>query len=266
MIHPGTFETITRAGFAARGIIYCLIGYLALQLDRAEDPAGALGHLATGSGRALLLVMAAGLGGYGCWRLAEAVVDSEGHGDGAKGIAVRLGGAASGIIHLLLALYAAALGMDSAGGGGGDAAREGARAALDLPGGSVILTVLAAALVATGIYQLVEAARARFLKHLDWRAAKRAWVEWIGRAGYAARGIVFLIVGWFLVRAAIDRSPGEAGGMDSALDSLPDDLRWPVATGLLLFGVSSLVAARYRRITDPHVLARLRGKLGQVTR
>lgn len=261
----GAMEAMTRAGFAARGLMYLIIGYVALRGGRSEGPPGALEKLAGGAGGLLLAAMAVGFLGYGLWRLTEAWIDSEGHGGGAKGGAVRAGGAVSGLVHLGLAFLAARLAGGSRG-GSDDAARDGAAATLDLPGGWIVLAGLAAGLLATGAYQLVKAARADFLRHLDPKASARGWVEGLGRAGYAARGIVFAITGWFLGRSAWEERASQAGGLDRALASLPDSLEVGVAAGLLLFGLFSLVEARHRRINDPHVLERLGGAVRDAAR
>jgi hypothetical protein len=256
----GKMETATRAGFAARGIMYLLIAFLALWSGRSEDGAGALKLLDSGAGRALLAVMALGFFAYGVWRLAEAFIDSEGHGSKAKGLAVRAGGAVSGFIHLGLGVYAAKLAAgegDGAGGGGGT--EEGAATALSLPGGEGLLMAAAAALVAVALVNVVKAIRAGFLKHLDARAAAQDWVKWVGRGGYLARGVVFAIMAWFLLRAAEAASAEQAGGIGDALAWLTGWPRILVAVGLGLFGVFSLVEARYRKINDPHVVDRLRG-------
>lgn len=263
MLSLASMTTLTRIGFAARGIMYVLIGYLAIRSGRTEDGAGALAFLDSGIGKPLLIVMALGFVAYGIWRLSEAFVDSEGHGSDAKGVAVRIGGAASGLIHLGLAFFALSLGMGG-GSAGGDGTQQGAATALSFPGGQVALTVAAAALIATGLYQIVKAARADFLRHLDPKAAHAAWVEWLGRAGYAARGIVFILIGWFLWNAAREANAAEAGGIGEALESLPGGFQAAVAAGLLLFGLFSLVEARYRRINDPHVIERLKGKAQEV--
>jgi hypothetical protein len=262
----GRTEALTRLGFAARGLIYILIGFLALQAGRAEDPAGIIEYLGSGAGRLLLGLIALGLLAYGLWRLSEAVVDSEGHGNDARGVAIRIGGAASGVIHLGLGFYAAKLAINGGRGSAGDGAEEGAATALALPGGWMLLTLAAAALALTGAYQLVKAAKGDFLGHLDPEAARRAWVKWIGRAGYAARGIVFLVMAWSLWRAGQETRAEQAAGMDQALAALPPNVELIVAAGLLLFGLFSLVEARYRRINDPHVLARLERRAAQAAR
>lgn len=250
-------ETATRAGFAARGIMYLLIAFLALWSGRSEDGAGALKLLESGSGRVLLAVMALGFLAYGIWRIAEAVIDSEGHGSKAKGLAVRAGGAVSGVIHLGLGLYAAKLAAGRPAESGGT--EGGAATALSLPGGEVLLLVAAGAVLATAAVNLLKAAKGGFLKHPDARAAEQAWVKWVGRGGYAARGVVFAIMALFFWRAAQAASAAKAGGIGDALDWLSGWPRLLVAAGLGLFGIFSLVEARYRRINDPQVAARLRG-------
>ena len=262
MLSVPTLETFTRIGFAARGVMYFVIGYLALRSGRTEDGAGAIEMLSgDGPWAVLIWAMAAGFVAYGLWRLSEALIDTEGHGSDAAGIAARLGGAVSGIVHLGLAFYAASLasGGGSGGGGGGSGTQSGARTALDLPGGELILYAAAAALLATGAVQLVKAAKLQFLRTLDPAAARMDWVRWIGRAGYAARGLVFLTMAWFFWKAASSSSAGKAGGMSEALDAFSPELRLLVAAGLLLFGLFSLVEARYRRINDPRVVERLKG-------
>ncbi len=250
---PGkSLEILARLGFAARGLMYIVIGWLALRTGRAEDGAGALEYLSGGVGQLLLAVMAIGFLSYGLWRLANAWFDGDGHGSDNKGRAVRAGGAFSGLAHLGLFFYSArlALGDDSAH-GSSDSAREGTATALSIPGGWTLVMVAAAVLLAMGGYQLFKAARGKFLKHLDARATASPLVCNAGRIGYTARGIVFLTMGWFLGRAAMRERAREAGGMDDALASLPGTLQLVVAFGLLLFGLFSLVEARHRRMKDP---------------
>jgi hypothetical protein len=257
-----SLEMFTRIGFAARGLMYLIIGYLALRFGQTESGEGALATLAEGSGKLLLGIMALGFAAYGVWRLSEALVDTEGHGSDAKGSAARIGGGISGVIHLGLAIVAANLasgGGGSGGGGGQSGAEQGAATALALPGGPLLLLVAGAVLIGTGLWQLVKAVKADFLRHLDGRVASEAWVMWLGRAGYAARGIVFVIIGWSLLQAGLSDSAAQAGGMDQALGSLSGTLLSAVALGLLLFGLFSFVEARYRRINDPNVVARLKG-------
>ncbi len=260
MPNIATLETLTRLGFAARGIMYGLIGWIALRTGTSADGQEALDWLRSSAGGLVVAAMALGFAAYGIWRLIEAVVDSENHGSDGKGMVVRIGGAVSGLVHLALALYAARLALGGDGGAsGGAAADSGAATALDLPGGPTLVLIGAIAIAGTGLYQFAKAMRLGFLKHLDPQVAQRSWVKWIGRAGYSARGVTFLLIGYFLYRVWQSENAAAAGGIAQALESLPGDLFILVALGLAMFGMFSLVEAVYRRINDPHALSRLKG-------
>lgn len=240
---------LTRLGFAARGLLYLVIAALVITTGRTEDPAGALQYLGQGGGKILLLILTAGLIAYGLWRLSDAVFDIERHGDGTSAMVKRAGAAASALVHFFLAWQAIKLtqGVASA---QGDRAQEHASSVLQLPGGATLLLVGGLILVGVGIYQLVKAVRASFLKHLEPGIASENWVEWTGRAGYAARGIVFLITGAFLFNAGLAEQASEAGGMAAALSWLNHPWDSIVAVGLMAFGLFSLIEARYRILRD----------------
>lgn len=240
--------TLTRIGFAARGLLYIIIALLVILTGRAEDPSGALEYLGRGGGRILLGVIAAGLSAYGLWRLADAAFDVERHGADQKGLMERLGAAASGIVHLFLAWQAVRLIQGAA--SAGEGTREGARAALQLPGGATMVIIAGVVLLGVGGFQLIKAARGTFLEHLDPRIARQPWVRWTGCAGYAARGFVFLITSYFLLKAGLTEQASEAGGTAQALGWLSSPWDVLIAVGLLGFGLFSLVEARFRRLHD----------------
>jgi hypothetical protein len=242
------FEAVTRLGFAARGLMYAAIGYLALRSGRTEDAGGVMDYLATGTGGFLVAAMAAGFLSYGIWRLLEAWIDSEGRGKDAKAIGARLAGAGSGLIHLGLGAAAVLAALHTKSDGGGDAPENGAAMALGLPGGELLLWIGAAIVAAVGIQQFRKAWSLKFLKHLKPEAAERAWIPWLGRAGFAARGILFLVIGWLVVQAARSHSSAAAGGIDDALGSLPRAVQIAVAGGVILFGFFSLTEAVYRKM------------------
>jgi hypothetical protein len=247
----GKFELLTRTGFAARGILYGLIGWLALKSGRTEDGAGVLAWLDSGNGRILLAAMGVGFLFYAAWRLVEARLDTSGHGNDTKGLAVRAGGVMSGLVHLFLggAALVHAIGDDK-GGSGGDSAQQGAETVLGLPGGWLMVIAGAALLAATGVFQIARAWTTSFMKSLAPSGSARTAICWLGRAGYLARGIVFLVMGLFLFRAGMEERSSEAGGVGQALSSLPSTLQMAVAAGFLLFGLFSLAEARYRRIDE----------------
>jgi hypothetical protein len=256
----GRLEALARIGFLARGLLYFLVGWFALGSGRPEDGSEAIGHLDGTLGSGLLAAMSLGFFGYGLWRLGEAWIDTQGAGSGAKGLALRLGGAVSGVLHLGLGWLALgrALGVRESGGDGGGATQGGAAAALSLPAGQLVLGLAAALLAAAALVQLGKAVRLGFLNHLDPRAARAPAVAWAGRIGFAARGLVFALMSVFLLQAARTAQAGEAGDMGDALAALPQTVRMVVAGGLMLFALFSLVEARFRRINDPRVLDRLK--------
>ncbi len=241
------FEIVTRLGFAARGLMYGAIGWLAIVSGRTQDAKGIIAYLEHQAGAGLVTIMAAGFFSYAAWRFLEAWLDTEDHGRDAKGVAVRLGGAGSGLIHLSLgaaAILAALHGRN----GGGDAPEHGAAMALGIPGGEWLLYLAAAVAAGAGIQQFRKAWTLRFLRHFKPDAAKSGWIAWLGRLGYAARGCVFLVIGWLFLRAAQTHSAGVAGGIDDAIGSLPRPVQLAVAGGMMLFGLFSLAEAAYRRM------------------
>ena len=248
MTTSARLTTLTRVGFATRGLLYIVIAVLVIRTGRTEDASGALEYLGQGGGRILLGVMAAGLAAYGLWRLSDAAFDIERHGAGKSGAAERLGAAASGLVHLILAWQAVRLiqGVTSA----SDGTQAGTKAALQLPGGETLVVIAGLVMLGIGVVQLVKAVKGTFLRHLEPDVARQPWAQWSGRAGYAARGLVFLVIGYLLVRAGVAERASEAGGMAQALSWLTSPLDVLVAIGLLGFGVFSLVEARFRVLHD----------------
>jgi hypothetical protein len=247
---------LTRVGFAARGLLYLIVGYLALRMGRSEDASGALNWLQGRTGGLVLGVLALGFLAYGLWRVLDAVFDTQRKGREMKGIAGRLGGGLSGLVHLGLAFTAVKLALGGTGDSGG--AERGAAAAMDMPGGAAAFIAVAAVLAFMGAAQLVIAARRLFLKHLSGEARGRWWVVAAGCAGFAARGIIFLAAALLAFRAGREQDAAQAGTLGDALMSLDGSLRLVVAAGLALFGAYSLIEARYRIIPDPDLKNRLR--------
>ncbi len=240
--------TLTRVGFAARGLVYIVIALLVLQSGKTEDPSGALGYIAGGAGNWLLALMAAGFIAYGIWRLSDAAFNIEQHEPNSKGLRQRLGAGGSGIVHLFLAWQAIRLIQGAASNSGGNGTQENAQTALQLPGGQALLVLAGLVLIGAGAFQLYKAYKKSFCEKLEPGIANREWVKNVGRAGYAARGVVFLISGYFVLKAGLQEQAGEAGGMEQALSWLTSPWDVLVALGLLMFGLFSLVEARYRVI------------------
>lgn len=254
-------ETFARAGWCARGVVYCLLATFALTSASASDatPQGVFRSVRDmPGGPYLLALLAIGLALYGAYRLYGAALDSDGKGDDAKGIATRIGYAASGIAHFILAWAAVRLASGHA--TGPDGAREQAAAGmlLDMPLGGTLLGAIGLCFLAAAAHQAMKAWTTEFMAGLA--AEAPAWVEPVGRAGLAARAVVFAVIGVSLVRAGWFGSAGEVKGLGDALSALTEHrgLYLLVAGGLFLFGVHSFVEARWRRIRDEDVVARLK--------
>ena len=249
MSHERGLVWLTRLGFAARGFLYLVIAWLAIGTGRAEDLTGALEHLR--GERALLMIILAGFLAYGFWRVTDALFNSEGHGDGKKGALGRAGAGASGIIYLFLAWQAWRL--LKGGGGSEGGAQEQAGTVMELPGGTLLVDAGGIILLLAGLWQVKRAISGDFCKHLRPDIRSESWVKWMGRGGYGARAVIFLVTAIFLISAGLKGDPSEAGGMQDALRWMDSPVNLIVAAGLALFGAFSLVEARFRQINPPPV-------------
>lgn len=242
------FQWLARFGFVTRGLLYIMIAWLVVATGRTEDLTGAMQYVGRGGGRWIMIFVVAGMAGYGLWRISDAAFGMDSGRDHPKAWRRRAAAACSGAIYLYLAFKALRIMLGARHLGGG--AQQNAATALHLPAGTLAIAIAALVLMGAAVVQLWKAGSCSFLEHLD-AAARRPLAKWLGRVGYAARAIIFLTIGWLLARAAIDHSAAEAGGLEQALDALRGPLEIPVAAGLALFGVYSLVEARYRSIHKP---------------
>jgi hypothetical protein len=245
------FSWAVRLGFAARGLVYILVGYLALTATRSTEGAeGAFDLLQDKPlGTPILYLAAVGLFAYGLFRLASLVFDVENKGTSKKGIAERIGHGASGLVHLVLAWTAFKFANGAEQTASDTGTQEAAGTLLSFSFGSLALGVIGLGLLAAAVFQAKGALSANFTRHL---AGAPPIVTTLGRIGYAARAVVFLIMGWSLVRSAWFGTTGEIKSLGDAVRSLADDgtMYTLVAAGLLIFGVFSLLLARYRIVPD----------------
>lgn len=252
-----------RLGYAAKGIVYALVGVLAVQAalgrgGQTTDPQGALGTLTQSpSERALLAMVALGLLGYALWLFVQALLDTENKGSDAKGVAARVGYAGIGVVHLGLALAAARLLLGGGGNQGSEQSTQDWTARLiSQPFGRWLVALVGAIVISVGLYQFYQAYTAKFreeLKLAEMTPTEETWATRMGRLGYAARGVVFSIIGGFLIVAALQSQPEEARGLGGALQTLSEQPYGPwllgiVAAGLVAYGIFMLVQARYRRM------------------
>ena len=254
------FEWLARGGFVARGLIYGIIGILAIKLaigagGTTTNQQGALKTIALQPfGQVLLILVAIGLGGYALWRLVHVLL---GHGpqDSDSGFE-RLAAFASGIVYAGLCAIAVEILLGSGSSGGSSNASKTTAGILGWPAGTWLVGVAGAVLIGIGLYQGYRGLSKDFVKDSKTEQMSprvRSWIEWIGSFGHLARMVVFGLVGAFLIKAAIDYNPNKAVGLDGALAKIAHASYGPfllglVAAGLIAFGVYSLSDARYRRI------------------
>jgi hypothetical protein len=248
-----SFITLVRLGYAARGLVYILLGYLALstQGEAREGASSVFDYLQeVPLGSVLLWVVALGLIAYAGFKFLSAIANIENRESDPKGAMKRIGDAASGVAHLFLAYaaYQFATGGKHAATGGQSQAMAGS--VMDWSLGGFALGLVGLGFLVGASMQAKSAVTADFMKHIDGRAPKG--VEAIGRAGSAARAAVFALIGWSLVQSAWLAQSGKVKGLGEAILALRDNgvIYTLVAIGLLLFGVFSLVMARYRVLPD----------------
>jgi len=249
-----------RAGYAAYGVVYGVVGVLALQAafggsGKTTSQEGAFRSILLAPlGRVLLGLIALGLLGYALWRLFQAIFDPDGEGTDARGIASRFDHGLNGAFHLILAFTAGQL-ILGLGGGGGSPDDWTARL-LAQPLGRWLAGLIGAVIVGAGFYQFYAAYKASFKEELklhEMSGREKKWARRSGRLAYAARGVVFIVIGVFLIQAALRTDPDQARGLGGALQALAMQPFGPyllgaVALGLIAYGIFMLVGARYRRI------------------
>ncbi|MCA1637404.1 MAG: DUF1206 domain-containing protein [Acidobacteria bacterium] len=259
----GWIVPLARFGYAAKGVVYIIIGALAALAaftggGRTTDSRGAFEEILSQSyGKLLLGAVAVGMAAYAIWRIVQAVKDTENKGSDAKGIARRIGYAVIGIIHIGLAYSAAQLIFGSGGKSRGDAApKEWTATLLAQPFGQWLVGAVGLGFIAFAVSQFYKAFTAKFrekLKTNEMDEKTQTFATRFGQAGLSARGVVFGIIGVFLVLAALHSNAGEARGLSGALRALEQQSygQWVlgiVALGLVAYGLYMLVLARYRRI------------------
>ena len=253
-----TVDRLARLGLLSRGLIWLIIGVLAAQValggsDRV-DKNGALHAIAEKPfGEVLLVVLALGFLGYAAWRLMEGSVGHRDQEEGCKRWTKRGSSLFRGGIYLFLAGSTAKYVIT---GGGNDKTQPITARVMAHSGGRTLVLLVGAGIVIGGLAMVVRAFRQKFednLKTGQMPEGLRSATKLIGTTGLASRGLVFVLIGGFLVKAALDFDPHKAKGLDASLKTLAGQAYGPFllfagAVGLLAFAVWSFIEARYRDI------------------
>jgi NADH:ubiquinone oxidoreductase subunit 5 (subunit L)/multisubunit Na+/H+ antiporter MnhA subunit len=258
-------ERLARFGYAAKGVVYFLVGVLAFQAafnwgGRVTGTRGAFFTIASQPlGKVMLFLVAVGLLGYVIWRFVQAAKDPEHNDEGAKAVGRRIAYAISGLIYASLAIFAFRIVFASPGsgsGGGGSSAQQ-AATLLSQPFGRWLLGAVGVAVVAYGFYCFYRAYSTKFKGKLKLAEMSRKEIHWatrIARFGLTAKGIVSVIIGYFIIQAARASDASEVRTTEGALQAIQQGpygawLMGLVALGLIAYGIHLGVQARYRRIS-----------------
>jgi hypothetical protein len=253
-------ERAARAGYFAKGIVYLIIGGLAAvaAFGAGGQTTGSEGALVTilrqPFGSVLLAIIALGLMGYVFWRVVQTTMDPEHKGSDAEGLTIRAYYLVSAVTYGALVVSAVRLIMGGGGSSGG--AEQQTATLMSQPFGRWLVGLVGLLVIAAAIHQWVRAWKAKFRRRMAYEKVgpeAERWLVRLGRAGLTARGVVFAIIGGFLLSAAVRADPEQAMGLGEALATLEAQAYGPwllaaVAIGLLLYGVHQLVKARLRRI------------------
>jgi hypothetical protein len=251
-------KALAKLGFAAIGVVYVLMGVLALLAAINErrgtraDKEEAVQHLQQlPAGSVLLGLISLGLVGYILWRFVQAIRDTECKGTGLKGLSFRFWYICSGLFYSGLAIYAARLALQGHADEGGDATQTLAAKVLGWPGGDWLLIGVGLIIIFIGLFQGYRAFSGQLQSDVNANrisAAENRLVYRAAQVGVTARGVVVGIIGYFFVQAGQQSRAGAVGSTDEAFDFLAAmgaPALAAVAAGLIAYGLYSLVQARY---------------------
>jgi len=253
---------LERLGYVVRGALYAVMGLLALGValgivgGQTTDLSGSLVFLtANPFGKLTLVVVVVGLAAYSLWGFIRAIYDPLHRGKGASGYAARLGFVSSAVSYAAIVFLAIQL-LAGSSGGAGNSTQKTVAAILVHPGGGWLTVIIGVVAILVGLGQFLEAYRATFkedLKGAEMTDAERVNVIRLGRFGMFARGVTFVVLGWFVVQAGIHHDPAQAQGFGGAFAFL---LAQPfgrvilgiVALGFVALGLHSFPCARWIRL------------------
>ncbi|MBM6551837.1 DUF1206 domain-containing protein [Marinomonas ostreistagni] len=259
MVHFTAYKILARMGYAARGIIYLTIGALAFLSimgfgDERPGSRGAILSLRSQPyGEGLLILLAAGLVGYVVWRLIQAINDSDEHGYSIKGLAIRAGLLISAVSHGALCYWILKLlwltQEDSSSRSASSVLSDYVASEFQV----VVFGGIGLIVIGIGVAHLIKGFQGGFKDYMEFPSTKRLWMVPICQFGLMARGVVWGIVGWIILRSAFEAGTSREQGIKQAFEWLSqapygNELVLVTAVGLFAFGAYSCLETLYRRV------------------
>jgi Domain of Unknown Function (DUF1206) len=255
-------ELLERLGYVVRGTLYAVMGLLALKIvlsvagGQATDLTGSLVVLVSNPfGKLVLIVVAIGLAAYSLWGFTRAIYDPLHRGTDASGYMARLGFVSSALSYAAIVFFAIQL-LAGSGATTNDGTKNTISSVLTHPAGGALTILIGLVVIGVALGQFVESYRATFardLKGAEMSARTRDVAVKLGRFGMFARGVIFLIIGWFVVQAGIHHDPSQTQGFSGAFVFLLAQpfgriLLGIVALGFVSLGLHSFACARWIRL------------------
>lgn len=259
-------KKMARTGFIAKGTVYGITGILTFlaAFNMGGQKASKMQVLEfldkQPFGNALLVLMGLGLVCYAVWRFVQSISDPENIGQDGKGKAKRAAFFISGLIYLGLAALALLRVFSSGSSGQGSSGSSAQQSSfLASETGLILIGIVGAALIIVGIFQFVKAYKNDYTKKFDLTSLseekKRKSIKNTARFGLSARGVIFLITGYFALQAALGSDPSEIKTTAEAFSFIQNSsygawLMGVVAAGLVAYAVYMYLMAQYRAFKD----------------
>ena len=250
-------EALTRFGYGVRGLIYIVMGLLAVQVALGKggalaSPQGAIAAIGKQpAGMILLWVVLVGIIAYALWGVVRAVFDPLQKGNDTKGLLARFGFLVSAFGYAILVwpTYGYITGKSQT--ASGSQTQKFIASIMAMPLGRWAIGILGLAVLLGGLYQIYLGFKADFDRQFQTYALTPEEVKLatdVGRFGTSSRGVVFALVGGLITLAAYQANPSQPIGMDTALATLMHQpygiwLLGVIAVGLVAFGFYSVLCA-----------------------
>lgn len=255
------YQVLARTGYVARGVLYGYMGYAAFEIARtggvrkADQQSSLVAIGGFPLGQFILIAGVVAIGAYAIWGFVRAIYDPLHRGKDAQGIVTRLGFAWSGLSYFGLMFFAFGL-LTHHGGSHPDATQQSIHKLLSAPMGVLLTEIAGVVGILAGLGQFLDAYRASFKKdekRSEMSATEKKVTDALGRFGFIGRGIVFSVMGWFILLAARQNDPQQAKGFSGTFAFLVTQpygraLLALTALGIIALGLHSMVLARYIRM------------------